>query len=104
MMSFIVILDSALAIVLLGFNAWNWFLAMTGLSTIEFWGVATRVSFASSLYLARSLEVRLPLQEYPWQPLQDLRYLFIHLDAVSIIAQHPFHGDRVELPDEGSRL
>jgi hypothetical protein len=38
MMSFLVILDTALAVVLLGFNGWNWFLAMTGLSTIEFWG------------------------------------------------------------------
>lgn len=37
-MSFLVILDAALAVVLVGFNGWNWFLAMTGLSTIEFWG------------------------------------------------------------------
>jgi hypothetical protein len=37
-MSFIMILDGSLAIVLFGFNIWNWFLAMTGLSTIEFWG------------------------------------------------------------------
>jgi hypothetical protein len=41
-MSFIVILDSAMAIILIGFNGWNWFLAMTGLSTIEFWGNTTR--------------------------------------------------------------
>ncbi len=38
MMSFIVILDCALALVLVGFNGWNWFLALTGYSTIEFWG------------------------------------------------------------------
>ncbi len=38
MMSFIVILDVALFIVLIGFNGWNWFLTMMGLSTIEFWG------------------------------------------------------------------
>lgn len=37
-MSFIVILDTALTAVLIGFNGWNWFLAMTGFSTIEFWG------------------------------------------------------------------
>jgi hypothetical protein len=37
-MSFIVILDAALSAVLIGFNGWNWFLAMTGYSTIEFWG------------------------------------------------------------------
>ena len=43
MMSFLVILDCALGVVLLGFNGWNWFLAMTGFSTIEFWGQATRV-------------------------------------------------------------
>jgi hypothetical protein len=41
-MSFIVILDGAMAVILLGFNGWNWFLAMTGLSTIEFWGNTTR--------------------------------------------------------------
>jgi len=35
-MSFIVILDIALIIVLLGFNVWNWFLAFSGLSTLEF--------------------------------------------------------------------
>jgi len=43
MMSFLVILDFALGVVLLGFNGWNWFLAMTGYSTIEFWGSTTRV-------------------------------------------------------------
>ena len=42
LMSFISILDAALSIVLLGFNGWNWFLALTGLSTIEFWGSTTR--------------------------------------------------------------
>ena len=38
MMSFILILDFALFIVLIGFNGWNWFLTFMGLSTIEFWG------------------------------------------------------------------
>ena len=36
-LSFLVILDFALAGVLVGFNAWNWFLALTGNTTIEFW-------------------------------------------------------------------
>ena len=43
-MSFVVILDAALTAVLIGFNGWNWFLAMSGYSTIEFWGKQTRVS------------------------------------------------------------
>lgn len=32
------ILDSALAAVMVGFNVWNWQLALKGQSTIEFWG------------------------------------------------------------------
>ena len=36
-LSFLVILDFALAGVLIGFNGWNWFLAFTGNTTIEFW-------------------------------------------------------------------
>ena len=36
-LSFLVILDFALFGVLIGFNGWNWFLAMTGYTTIEFW-------------------------------------------------------------------
>jgi hypothetical protein len=40
-MSFLLILDSALCIVLLGFNVWNWFLACSGLTTIEFMGQAS---------------------------------------------------------------
>ena len=35
-MNFLVILDGALIVVLLGFNAWSWFLASAGLSTLEF--------------------------------------------------------------------
>jgi hypothetical protein len=38
-MSFITILDTALFLVMIGFNGWNWYLAMTGFSTIEFFGV-----------------------------------------------------------------
>lgn len=41
-MTFLVILDGALAVVLCGFNAWNWFLAITGYSTIEYWGSKSR--------------------------------------------------------------
>lgn len=44
LMSFISILDMALVVVLLGFNGWNWFLALTGLSTIEFWGKTSKVT------------------------------------------------------------
>lgn len=36
-LSFLVILDFALAGVLIAFNGWNWFLALTGNTTIEFW-------------------------------------------------------------------
>lgn len=36
-LSFLVILDFALAGVLVGFNVWNWFLGITGYTTIEFW-------------------------------------------------------------------
>lgn len=38
LMSFLCILDFALFVVMCGFNAWNWYLAMTGLTTIEFFG------------------------------------------------------------------
>jgi len=41
LMSFCLILDIALIVVLLGFNVWNWFLACSGLSTIEFMGQAS---------------------------------------------------------------
>ena len=44
MMSFICILDGALCIVMIGFNAWNWYLAMTGFSTIEFFGHISSMS------------------------------------------------------------
>jgi hypothetical protein len=42
MMSFITILDTALFLVMIGFNGWNWYLAMTGYSTIEFFGQISR--------------------------------------------------------------
>ena len=59
MMSFLVILDLALTIVLFGFNAWNWFLALTGYSTIEFWGSSSRVIFYfnSFIIIERSTEI-----------------------------------------------
>jgi hypothetical protein len=36
-LSFLVILDFSLCGVLAAFNGWNWFLALTGYTTIEFW-------------------------------------------------------------------
>lgn len=42
MMTFLVLLDSALVVVLFGFNCWQWFLAMCGLTTIEFWDESVR--------------------------------------------------------------
>ena len=41
MMQFLVILDSALILLMLLFNVWNWFMACSGLSTLEFMGQAT---------------------------------------------------------------
>ena len=35
--TFLVILDFVLAIVMFGFTIWNWYLALVGYSTIEFW-------------------------------------------------------------------
>lgn len=49
-MSFLLILDIALTVVLLGFNAWNWFLACSGLSTIEFMGQASGAKTAGFDY------------------------------------------------------
>ena len=57
MMSFLVILDSALSVVLVGFNSWNWFLAMTGFSTIEFWGTTSRVINANKYTIERIIEI-----------------------------------------------
>jgi len=47
-MSFLTICDGALVIVLIGFNAWNWFLALFGTSSIEFWGAVSDVSLVFS--------------------------------------------------------
>ena len=41
LMRFLFILDCALTLMLLLFNCWNWFLAFSGLTTIEFMGQAT---------------------------------------------------------------
>ena len=35
-------MDIALCVVMIGFNGWNWYLAMTGYSTIEFFGAIQR--------------------------------------------------------------
>ena len=37
MMNFITILDTFLCCALFFFNTWNWFLAMAGMSTVEYW-------------------------------------------------------------------
>jgi len=37
MMNFIMILDAILCVVMAGFTAWNWLLAFSGKTTIEFW-------------------------------------------------------------------
>jgi hypothetical protein len=42
LMSFLCILDTALFLVMIGFNVWNWYLAMTGFTTIEFFGSVSR--------------------------------------------------------------
>jgi len=55
-MSFLCILDVALSIVLLGFNVWNWFLACSGLTTIEFMGQAT--GYKSNQYDYSFLRIR----------------------------------------------
>ena len=44
LMTFITLADTALLVVLIGFNVWNWFLALFGQSTIEFWRQMTEVS------------------------------------------------------------
>lgn len=36
--TFLVILDGVLAVVMLAFTVWNWYLALVGYTTIEFWG------------------------------------------------------------------
>ncbi|CDW73363.1 dhhc zinc finger domain containing protein [Stylonychia lemnae] len=42
MMNFIIITDAALAMIVGGFNAWNWFMAMSGQSTVEMWATSYR--------------------------------------------------------------
>lgn len=47
LMTFITLADAALLVVLIGFNIWNWFLALFGQSTIEFWKTMTEVSLSN---------------------------------------------------------
>ena len=42
MMNFIMILDCILSVVMAGFTGWNWMLAFTGTTTIEFWTVINK--------------------------------------------------------------
>ena len=37
LMTFILILDICLFVVLIGFNGWNWYIASKGRTAIEFW-------------------------------------------------------------------
>jgi len=41
LMNFILLLDCALSVLLAGFNLWNWHLARTGFTTIEYWSFKT---------------------------------------------------------------
>ena len=56
-------MDSALVLVLIGFNGWNWFLAMTGLSTIEFWGYRARVNIFFSFFYRMVKDMTSNLEE-----------------------------------------
>lgn len=51
LMTFVTLCDGALIVVLIGFNVWNWFLALFGQSTIEFWRHMTDVSFLRHSYI-----------------------------------------------------
>lgn len=43
MMNFLLVTDSLLIVVMAGVNLWNWFLAMSGYSTIEFFSHPPKV-------------------------------------------------------------
>jgi len=48
MMSFVFILDVALFVAMISFNMWNWYLVLTGVSTIEFWSSKHTVRFKNN--------------------------------------------------------
>jgi hypothetical protein len=49
-LSFLAILNGTLFVCLCGFNAWNWFLALNGITTIEFWKRASQGNDADEMY------------------------------------------------------
>jgi len=49
-LSFLAILNGTLFVCLIGFNAWNWFLALNGITTIEFWKRMSAGSEADDMY------------------------------------------------------
>lgn len=58
MMNFITITDVALVAIVGAITAWNWFLAMTGQSTVEMWASNYRVRLdLSHLFLGWGLKV-----------------------------------------------
>jgi hypothetical protein len=65
LMSFLTLCDLALLVVMIGFNVWNWFLALFGHSTIEFWRHFTSVSpfptLTPSLIFYRKMKRTSPL-------------------------------------------
>lgn len=48
MMNFIVLFDFVLLCIMCGVNAWNWFLAMSGWSSVEMWSNKTKVIYFST--------------------------------------------------------
>jgi len=51
MMNFITITDAALVMIIGGFNAFNWFIAMSGWSTVEMWATNYRVRINMSFIM-----------------------------------------------------
>lgn len=48
--SFLYILDLALIFVLAGFNGWNWYLAISGYTIIEFWSTDSKKEQAPTAF------------------------------------------------------
>lgn len=55
MMNFIVLFDFVLLCIMCGVNAWNWFLAMSGWSTVEMWSNKTKGGIQKYDYYFRSI-------------------------------------------------
>ena len=54
--SFLGILDITLFLVMFAFNSWNWYLAMVGYSTIEWWSECLREPAADKVYFSFSFK------------------------------------------------